>query len=67
MSERTKALRRGASKGGKRRAKNLSPEELRAIARKGGLARAKNLTPEQRSEIARKAVQIGFRRARHTD
>jgi general stress protein YciG len=51
----------GGPKGGRARAKNLTPEQLSAIARKGGIAggpaRAKALSAKQRSEISRKAAK----------
>ena len=39
----------GASKGGKNRARNLSPERIREIARLGGLARQRKAREEKQS------------------
>jgi hypothetical protein len=45
------------SKGGKKRAANLTPEQLSAIGKKAVKARIKKLSAEKRSEIARKAAK----------
>ncbi len=51
----------GGPKGGRARAKSLTPEQLSAIATKGGKAggpaRAKALSAKKRSEISRKAAE----------
>jgi hypothetical protein len=48
--------RLGGLKGGKARAKSLSPEHRSEIARNASSARMKVLSPQRRSEIARNAV-----------
>jgi len=45
------------SKGGKARAKNLSPAALSAIGKKGANARFQSLSENKRREIARKAAE----------
>jgi general stress protein YciG len=58
----------GGPKGGRARAKNLTPERLSAIARKGGEAggpaRAKALSSKKRSEISRKAAEARWGKGR---
>lgn len=45
----------GGSKGGKRRAENLTTEQKKAIARLGGLARQAKARVEKLAEVARTA------------
>ena len=44
-------------RGGEKRAKNLTPEQLSTIAKKGAMARKESLTPAERKAIARKAAK----------
>ena len=53
-----------ASRGGKARAKALTPEERSAATRKAALARWKKVSREERRNIARKAAQSRWRKER---
>lgn len=46
----TSAQRKGGSKGGKARARNLTKAELKAIARKGGEAKSQKAPPAQETK-----------------
>jgi general stress protein YciG len=48
--------------GGRKRAENLSQEELSTIAKKGGQARKESLTPAERKASARKAAKARWNR-----
>jgi len=54
-------------RGGKARAKALSPEERTASARKAATARTRQLSPEKRREIAQRAARARWSHQRRGD
>jgi hypothetical protein len=54
----------GASKGGKARAKKLSPERRREIAKQAAAARMTTISAARRKEIARKAILARWSKAK---
>lgn len=56
--------RLGGAKGGRARAKALSPRRRRAIASAAGTARAQALSAAERTALARRAARARWRRAR---
>jgi len=51
-------------RGGKRRARNMTPEQRSKGASQAAFAKWAKLTPEQRSEAARKAVMVRWAKKR---
>ena len=55
------------SKGGKARAKNLSPEKLSEIGEEGAKQRNKNLDASERKKIARKAAKARWSKVKEQE